>query len=337
MLQWHLTDDQGWRLQILKYPKLTEVGAWRIPAGETERYGGFYTQADVRRIVAYATARHVTIVPEIEMPGHALAAILAYPELASSATDGAEALKGDWGVFPYLYAPTDKTFAFLDDVLTEVMGLFPSPYINVGGDESVKDQWRASPAIQAQIKTLGLANEDALQGWFTCRIGAFLKAHGRKLIGWDDILAGGPPADAAVVSWHIDGALTAARQGHDAVIASDPTLYFDHRQTDLTSEPPGRGIVVSLSDVYHYEPAPQTLTVAERVHFIGCPGQYLDPSISAPRNGWSRWPFPAPPPSPNSAGRPRSARTGPRSRRGCRANWPATSRSACTPTRAPWR
>ena len=268
VLQWHLTDDQGWRLQILKYPKLTEVGAWRETPGDG-RYGGFYTQADVRRIVAYAAARNVTIVPEIEMPGHTLAAILAYPELASQ-PGAAASLRGDWGVFPYLYAPSERTFGFLQDVLTEVMALFPGLYIDIGGDEAVKDQWRASPAIQAQIKALGLANEDALQGWFNGRIAGFLAAHGRRMIGWDDILAGGGlPADAAVESWHLDGALTAARQGHDAVIATDPILYFDHRQSDLPEEPPGRGIVVSLADVYGYEPAPATLTPDERDHFMG--------------------------------------------------------------------
>ncbi len=282
VLQWHLTDDQGWRLQIEKYPRLTEIGAWRpasgadspIPTGKSQNrpaiYGGFYTQAEVRRLVAYARARQVTIVPEIEMPGHALAAILAYPELASG--PGASAAEqADWGVFPNLEAPTDRTFVFLSNVLTEVMGLFPSRFIAIGGDEAIKDQWRASPAIQAQIHSLGLANEDALQSWFTARVVTFLSAHGRRAIGWDDIVAGLDPS-AAVLSWHINGAVNAAHAGHDAVVASDPTLYFDHRQTDLPSEPPGRGIVVSLQDVYDYEPAPATLTAEERGHFVGVQG-----------------------------------------------------------------
>ena len=273
VLQWHLTDDQGWRLQIEKYPKLTSIGAWRPATGadsplSTRKsqvrpalYGGYYTQAEVRRIVAYAQARQVTIVPEIEMPGHALAAILAYPELASG--PGASAAdQADWGIFPYLEAPSEETFVFLSNVLTEVMELFPSRFIAIGGDEAAKDQWRASPAIQAQMKALGLANEDALQSWFTARIVAFLEAHGRRAIGWDDIVAGLDPA-AAVLSWHLNGAVVAARAGHDAVVASDPTLYFDHRQTDLPGEPPGRGVVVSLRDVYEYEPAPPTLAPAE--------------------------------------------------------------------------
>ncbi len=272
ILQWHLTDDQGWRLQIAKYPRLTQVGAWRPDVSSNDpkaRYGGFYTQAEVRRIVAYAQARNVTIVPEIEMPGHALAAILAHPDLASVPGAAQPGLENDWGVFPYLLAPTDHTLNFLQDVLTEVIDLFPGPYVSIGGDEAVKDEWRGSPAIQAEIKRLGLANEDALQGWLNARIGAFLAAHGRKLVGWDDVLAGGVPADATVLSWHLDGAIAAARAGHDAVIATDPILYFDHRQTDLPSEPPGRGIVVSLADVYRYEPAPATLTPDERAHFIG--------------------------------------------------------------------
>ncbi|MHB8528942.1 MAG: family 20 glycosylhydrolase [Caulobacteraceae bacterium] len=278
VLQWHLTDDQGWRLEVPKYPRLTAVGAWRIaagpdldfcPAGKRPcLYGGFYTQAQIRRLVAYAETRHVTIVPEIEMPGHALAAILAYPDLGSAGRPS-PVLQDDWGVFPWLYAPTDKTFAFLDTVLTEVMELFPSHFIAIGGDEAVKDQWRASPAIQAQIKALGLADEDALQAWFTAKICTFLEAHGRRPIGWDDILAAGLDRGAAVLSWHLGGALKAAAANHDVVIATDPILYFDHRQSDLPSEPPGRGDVVSLRDVFQYEPAPATLTAEERAHFIG--------------------------------------------------------------------
>ncbi|HUZ13868.1 MAG TPA: family 20 glycosylhydrolase [Caulobacteraceae bacterium] len=274
VLEWHLTDDQAWRLQIARYPRLTSVGAWRSagvdPAsGRPIQYGGFYTKAEVRRIVAFAAVRHVAIVPEIEMPGHALAAILAYPQLGSGPPPP-PSLRSDWGVFPYLFSPTSETLGFLDNVLSEVMAMFPSRYIAIGGDEAVKDEWRASPQVQAEIKALGLSGPDALQGWFTDRIASFLAAHGRRAIGWDDILAGGSlPADAAVLSWHLGGALAAARQDHDAVIATDPVLYFDHRQSDLPSEPPGRGAVVSLRDVYLTEPAPPTLAPAERAHVIG--------------------------------------------------------------------
>ena len=272
-LQWHLTDDQGWRLQILRYPRLTSVGAWRAaidPAtGRPTRYGGFYTQGQVRRIVTHAAARHVTIVPEIDVPGHSLAAIIAYPELGSAPPDAAT--QGDWGVFPSILDPSDHTLAFMTDVLSEVMALFPGQWINVGGDEAVQDAWRASPKIQAQIKRLGLPNEEALQGWYTAQLGAFLAAHGRRMIGWDDILKGGAtlPADTAVVSWHLEGATAALTQGRDVVIDTDPTLYFDHRQSPLPSEPPGRGSVISLQDVYALDPAPASLPADQRAHIIG--------------------------------------------------------------------
>ena len=275
VLQWHLTDDQAWRLQIRKYPKLTSEGAWRVPAGvepgtgRPKPYGGLYTQAQVRAVVAYAQARNVTIVPEIEMPGHALSAMLAYPQLSASGPPPRR-VQSDWGIFPYIYNYDEATIGFLQGVLGEVMELFPSRYIAIGGDEAVKDQWKASPAIQAQIKALGLANEDALQSRFTQRIEAFLEAHGRRVLGWDDILAGGLPAEATVTSWHgPDGAVAAVRAGHDVIMATDPILYFDHRQTDLPGEPPGRGIVVSLRDVYGFEPAPAALTDQERGHILG--------------------------------------------------------------------
>jgi hexosaminidase len=281
VLQWHLTDDQGWRLEIKKYPRLTGVGAWRVPAGEAAQhdidpatgkprlYGGYYTQAEVREIVAYAAARHVTIVPEIEMPGHAQAAIVAYPWLGSVPNPPTQ-VSSDWGVFPDLYNTDDRTFGFIEDVLTETMALFPGTYIHVGGDEAVKDQWKASTAIQEQMHALGIANEDALQGWFIARIGQFLKAHGRRLIGWDEILQGGVPPDAAITSWRgIDGAITAAKAGHEAVLSPAPVLYLDNRQVEGAGEPSGRGAIVSLGDVYDFDPAPAVLSDAERAHIIG--------------------------------------------------------------------
>ncbi|HLY78367.1 MAG TPA: beta-N-acetylhexosaminidase, partial [Caulobacteraceae bacterium] len=273
VLQWHLTDDQGWRIQMRKYPRLTRVGAWRAPhdpaTGEPKRYGGFYTQAEVRRIVAHAAARHVTIIPEIEMPGHSLSAILAYPKLGTAKAD--PRTQSDWGVFPDILNPTDHTYAFMTDVLGEVMALFPGPWINIGGDEAAKDEWKASPQVQAQIKRLGLANEDALQGWFTARIGQFIAAHGRRTIGWDDILVGGAglPADAATVSWHQDGVLRATHAGHDTVIAVAPTYYLDNRQSDLASEPTGRGWITKLAEVYAIDPTPPTMTAADAAHVIG--------------------------------------------------------------------
>jgi hexosaminidase len=282
VLHWHLTDDQAWRLEIKKYPRLTAVGAWRVPAGAAAQadidlatgkprlYGGYYTQDQVREVVAYAAARHISVVPEIEMPGHALSAILAYPELGADGRPSA-AIQSDWGVFPYLYNVDDRTFGVLQDVLDEVMDLFPSPYIHVGGDEAVKDQWKASAQIQARMKALGVADEDALQSYFTHRIAAYLDAHGRKLIGWDEILGGGAlPAGATVMSWRgIDGAIKAAKMGHDTVLAPAPFLYFDNRQSARPEEPPGRGFVVRLKDVAAFDPAPKALTDDQRRHIIG--------------------------------------------------------------------
>jgi hexosaminidase len=278
-LQWHLTDDQGWRLQIDRYPRLTSVGAWRSD-GMGGRYGGFYTKAQVRHLVAYAAARNITIVPEIEMPGHALSAILAYPGIGLTGGTTA-AQQGDWGIFPSIYNPDEATIGFMQNVLAEVMALFPSKVIAVGGDEAVKDAWHASPAVQARMKALGLADETAMQAYFTRRIGSFLNSRGRRLIGWDEILQGGTlPAGDAVLSWHgADGAITAVRAGHDVVMATAPTLYFDNRQSGLPGEPPGRGPIVSLRDVYDYDaghpPLPATaaamapLTAAEQHHVLG--------------------------------------------------------------------
>ncbi len=281
VLHWHLTDDQGWRLEIRKYPRLTEIGAWRVPAGAAAEqdidpatgkprlHGSFYTQAQVRDLVAYAAARNITIVPEIEMPGHATAAIAAYPRLGSIAEPPATPSSG-WGVFPNLYNVNDETFGFLEDVLTETMALFPSTYIHVGGDEAVKDQWKASPVIQARIRALGLKDEDALQSWFIQRMEKFLNAHGRRLIGWDEILQGGIAPNATITSWRgIDGAITAAKAGHDAVLSPAPTLYFDNRQAEGRDEPSGRGAIITLSNVYDFDPAPAALTEEERRHIIG--------------------------------------------------------------------
>lgn len=279
-LHWHLVDDQGWRLEIKKYPRLTEVGAWRVPAGPAAAayidpktgkprvIGGFYTQDQVREIVAYAAARHITIVPEIEMPGHAHAPIVAYPELGSAAPP--TATSGDWGVFPYLYNVDEKTFAFLDDVLSEVIELFPSRYIHVGGDEAVKEQWKANPAVQARMKELHIASETALQGWFISRVEQTLNARGRRLIGWDEILEGGVAQSATVMSWRgIDGAIIAAKLGHDTILSPAPTLYLNHRQTTAPDGLPGRGQVVGLKEVYDYEPMPSALNPDERHHVLG--------------------------------------------------------------------
>jgi hexosaminidase len=268
---WHLVDDQGWRLEIKKYPKLTQVAGWRHDPGAAvndPKYGGFYTQDQARELVAYAAARNITIVPEIETPGHALAPIVAYPELGTAAPDASK--MGDWGVFPWLYNTDDATFAFLDDVLTEVMDIFPSPFIHVGGDEAIKDQWKASPKIQAKIKELGLKDEHELQSWFIQRVGKSLDKRGRRLIGWDEILEGGIAPNATVMSWRgIDGAIAAAKAGHDTVLSPHPTLYLDHRQSASPDEPTGRGLIVTLKDVYAFDPAPAQLSPDERKHILG--------------------------------------------------------------------
>lgn len=277
-LHWHLTDDQGWRIEIDRYLRLTTIGAWRQDAGaagvdpETGkpiRYGGYYTKAEIREVVAYAAAHHITIVPEIEMPGHATAMIAAYPELASI-PNPPRTPSNQWGVLPNLLNPEDATFTFIDNVLDEVMALFPGRYIHVGGDETPKDQWKANPAIQAKMKALGLKDENALQGWFTARVGEYLEKHGRRLAGWDEILEGEVPADATVMSWHgIDGAITAAKAGHDTVLAPAPVFYVDNRQSDSADEPPGRGNVIDWRKVYDFDPAPSALTPEQRRHILG--------------------------------------------------------------------
>ena len=273
VLHWHLTDDQGWRIEIKRYPDLTRLGAWRTPPdaahdGEPQRYGGYYTQQQVRDVVAYAAARHITVVPEIDMPGHAQAAVASYPQLG--VTGRRPQVSVDWGVNPYLYNVDDATFQFVDNVLDEVMALFPSHYIHVGGDEAIKDQWKASPAVQAKIKALHLKDEDALQGWFIGRVGTYLAAHGRRLIGWDEILDGGVPADATVMSWRgTDGAIKAAKFGHDVVMSPSPDLYLDSVQSDRADEAAGRVPVRDLASIYAFNPVPAALTAAQADHVLG--------------------------------------------------------------------
>ncbi|MDC7674507.1 beta-N-acetylhexosaminidase [Asticcacaulis machinosus] len=277
VLHWHLTDDQAWRLEIKRYPKLTEASAFRQLAGAQGfdargallRYGGFYTQDDVRELIAYARARNITIVPEIEMPGHALAAVHAYPEFGVTGQPPNESMN-KWGVYPYLFNIDDATFRFLTDVLDEVMDLFPSDYIHIGGDEAIKNQWRASPYIQQRIKDLGLKDEDELQSWFITRIGQHIAKRGRRMIGWDEILEGGLAPDATVMSWRgLDGAVAAAALGHDTVLSPEPVLYLDSAQSASPDEPPGRGRIASLRDVYDFDSTPEGITPEREAHIIG--------------------------------------------------------------------
>ncbi len=278
---WHLTEDQGWRIQIDRYPRLTEVAAWRRETmveknsdpyvGDGQRYGGFYTKDEIRDIVAYAAERYVTIVPEIELPGHSQAALAAYPELAC--TEGPFEVATKWGVFEDIYCPKEETFDFLEGVLTEVMELFPGPYIHIGGDEAPKTRWEASEVAQDVMRREDLADEQELQSWFIRRIERFLSAHGRRLIGWDEILEGGLATDATVMSWRgTDGGIQAARQGHDVVMTPTSHLYFDYYQGDPEQEPLAIGGDVPLERVYSFEPVPAELSPDERGHVLGAQG-----------------------------------------------------------------
>ncbi len=280
---WHLTDDQGWRIESKKYPLLTEVGAFRSetligrPSAnmqyDGQRYGGFYTQAEVRELVAYAAARHITIVPEIEMPGHSLAALAAYPQYAC--TPGPFAVARSWGVFDDVYcAGKDATFDFLTDVLDEVMDLFPGSYLHIGGDECPKTRWSACAACQARMQAEGLADEHALQSYFIQRIERHVNARGRKIIGWDEILEGGLAPNAAVMSWRgTDGGIAAAQAGHYAVMSPGNPCYFDHYQAKpVENEPLAICCYNPLEAVYAYEPVPTALSEAEAAFILGAQG-----------------------------------------------------------------
>jgi hexosaminidase len=279
---WHLTEDQGWRIEIKKYPRLTEVGSCRKETmvgrspnpyvGDSTRYCGFYTQAEVRDVVAYAKARQITIIPEIEMPGHSVAALASYPELAC--TSGPFEVRTRWGISDDIYCPKERTFSFLQDVLTEVMALFPSTYIHIGGDEAPKAGWKASDTAQAVMKREGLKDEHELQSYFIQRIEKFLTAHGRRLIGWDEILEGGLAPQATVMSWRgINGGIAAARQGHDVIMTPGSHTYFDHTEGDRRYEPLNIGGYLPIDTAYSYEPIPDSLTAEQGKHVLGSQAQ----------------------------------------------------------------
>ncbi len=290
---WHLTDDQGWRIEIKRYPKLTEIGSRRSETqvgrsadpfvGDSTPYGGYYTQDEIRDIVAYARKRYVTIIPEIEMPGHSLAALAAYPELAC--TPGPFQVGTHWGVFDDIFCPKEITFAFLENVLTEVMDLFPGKYIDVGGDEAPKTRWEESDTAQAVMQREGLSDETELQSWFTRRIEAFLNAHGRSLVGWDEILEGGLAPNATVMSWRgVQGGIDAARQGHDVIMTPTSPLYFDYYQGPEESEPLAIGGYNPLEAVYAYEPVPEGLTAAEARHILGAQANVWTEYMATPEH-----------------------------------------------------
>lgn len=275
---WHLTEDQGWRIEIKKYPMLTSVGAWRkgTMVGkysdhkfDTIRYGGFYTQEEIKEVVAYATKKHITIVPEIEMPGHSVAAIAAYPWL--SCTGKKIEVEKQWGVFDDVYCTKDSTFKFLEDVLSEVVALFPGKYIHIGGDECPKTRWKTCTTCQANIKKHGLKDEHELQSYFIKRIEKFLNSKSKQIIGWDEILEGGLAPNAAVMSWRgIQGGIDAAKQKHNVVMSPGKPCYFDHYQsTDTKNEPLAIGGYNPVDSVYMYEPMPRSLNEQEQTYIMG--------------------------------------------------------------------
>ena len=295
---WHLTEDQGWRIEIKKYPRLTEVGAWRTQTVvghqssrddstqwkfDGQRHGGYYTQDDAREIVAYARDRFVNVVPEIEMPGHALAAIAAYPQLGVTGQPADVGTR--WGVYANILNAEPSTIDFMEDVLTEVMALFPSRFIHVGGDEADKALWKTSPRIQERIKELGLKDEHELQSWFIRQIDAFLTKHDRRLVGWDEILEGGLAPGATVMSWRgTKGGIDAARAGHDVIMAPTSHTYLDYLQSrNVEGEPLGIGGFLPLETVYSFEPVPAELEEQYRAHILGGQGQVWTEYLPGPK------------------------------------------------------
>jgi len=278
---WHLTEDQGWRLEIENYPGLTEVGAYRSETmlhGQWDKfdgkpYGGFYTQAEAREVVAYAAERGITVVPEIELPGHAVAALSAYPHLGCRG-EGYR-VRRRWGIAEDIFcAGKDEVFQFLQDVLREVLDIFPSAYIHIGGDEAPKARWAACPACQARIRDEGLRDEDELQSWFIRQIASWLHAQGRKLVGWDEILEGGLAPDATVMSWRgSDGGIAAANAGHDVIMTPNTYCYLDYYQSeDTASEPPAISSILPLEQVWQFEVVPAQIAPEKRRHILGGQG-----------------------------------------------------------------
>ncbi|WP_439690079.1 beta-N-acetylhexosaminidase [Curtobacterium sp. SP.BCp] len=300
-LHFHLTEDQGWRIEIRKYPRLTEVGSWRResqvgahvadadgalrPAGFDGRpHGGYYTQDDVREIVAYAADRFVTVVPEIETPGHVRAALAAYPELGVHPDRPVEVWT-EWGIADDVLNAEESTIAFFQDVLDELVDLFPSPYIGIGGDECPKVQWEHDPRTQERMRELGLADEEQLQAWIIGRLAAHVESRGRRAFGWDEILEGGTLSPSAtVLSWRgLTGARTAAKRGHDVISSPDDQAYLDYRQSDLPTEPIPVSIVLSVDDVFAFDPVPSGLTDVERAHVIGGQGNMWTEHVDTAR------------------------------------------------------
>jgi len=292
---WHLTEDQGWRIEINKYPKLTEVGAYRDETlvgharqrpqeYDGERYGGFYTQEEIKEVVEYAAQHYITVIPEIEMPGHSQAALAAYPELGC--TGGPYEVATRWGVYGEVFcAGNEQTFEFLENVFLEVIELFPGQYIHIGGDECPKVRWEECEKCQARIKEEGLADEHELQSYFIRRIEEFLIAHDRKLIGWDEILEGGLAPEATVMSWRgTEGGIAAAKEHHDVIMTPTSHCYLDYYQGDRETEPLAIGGYLSLDTVYSYEPVPEGLTEEEAKFILGTQGNVWTEYMETPEH-----------------------------------------------------
>jgi hexosaminidase len=279
---WHLTEDQGWRIEIKKYPKLQEIAAFRDETlighysdkphqFDGKKYGGFYTQEEIKEVVKYASARQITIIPEIEMPGHSQAAIAAYPELGCTGEQVKVATK--WGVFEEIYCPKETTFKFLEDVIDEVSNLFPGKYIHIGGDEAPKIRWENCEHCQNLIKKEGLKDEHELQSYFIARMEKYINSKGKQIIGWDEILEGGLAPNATVMSWRgTNGAIEAAKQKHTVILTPQSHCYFDHYQSENKNEPLAIGGFLPLEKVYNFNPIPDELTTEEHQYVLGAQG-----------------------------------------------------------------
>ncbi len=302
VFHWHLSDDQAWRLEIKAWPELARVGGYRVPAGqaplddidpatgEPRRYGGYYTQEDVRRVVAYAAERQITVVPEIDVPGHATAAIAAYPWLGVD-DHGIEDVPASWGIYHNVFNLEEKTFGLLEDVMDEIVALFPGEYIHLGGDEVVTEQWERSPRVRERMEELGIEELQGVQNLFVERLQAHLEPAGKRIIGWDEILESDLPPQAAVMSWRgVQGAIEAAAKGHQTVLSPAPTLYFDHVQNELPNAPPGRGGVITVRTVYDFDPLPAELT-GNREFVLGVQANLWTEHIrTEERAAWMTWP-----------------------------------------------
>jgi hexosaminidase len=290
---WHLTDDQGWRIEIKKYPRLTEIGSKRKETqveknrdpyiGDSVPVEGFYTQEQIREVVAYAKARKINVIPEIELPGHSSAALAAYPELGCKENFEYK-VKSTWGIFKEVYCPTETTFKFLEDVLVETIALFPdSPYIHIGGDEVLKDQWKESAFVQELKAKENLKDEHEVQSYFIRRMEKFINSKGKKIIGWDEILEGGVAPNATVMSWRGEkGGIEAAKAKHDVIMTPNDYLYFDYGQGDQKTEPINIGNFVPLEKVYSYNPQSKELTDDEKKYVLGAQANVWTEYIKTP-------------------------------------------------------